>query len=64
MLKVRVRAQPVEGEANAALTAFLAKTLKVAKRDVTLARGGQSRLKMIEVEGLSDVEVRERLSVS
>ena len=62
VLKVRVRAQPVEGEANAALTAFLAKALKVAKRDVTLARGGQSRLKMIEVEGLSEAEVRERLS--
>ena len=64
VLKVRVRAQPVEGEANAALTAFLAKALKVARRDVTLARGGQSRLKMLAVEGLSDVEVRERLSVS
>ena len=62
VLKVRVRAQPVEGEANAALTAFLAKALNVPKRDVTLARGGQSRLKMIEVEGLSDVEVRDRLS--
>ena len=62
VLKVRVRAQPVEGEANAALTAFLAKALKVAKRDVTLARGGQSRLKMIEVEGLDDAEVRDRLS--
>ena len=60
--KVRVRAQPVEGEANAALTVFLAKTLGVPKRAVTLARGGQSRLKMIEVEGLSDVEVRDRLS--
>ncbi|QTC87977.1 DUF167 domain-containing protein [Brevundimonas pondensis] len=62
VLKVRVRAQPVEGEANAALTVFLAKTLGVPKRAVTLARGGQSRLKMIEVEGLSDVEVRDRLS--
>ena len=52
----------VEGEANAALTAFLAKALGVAKRDVTLARGGQSRLKMIEVAGLSEAEVRDRLS--
>ncbi len=61
VLKVRVRAQPVEGEANAALTAFLAKALGVPKRDVTLARGGQSRLKMIEVDGLTDAEVRARL---
>jgi uncharacterized protein YggU (UPF0235/DUF167 family) len=28
---------------------------------VTLARGGQSRLKMIEVDGLTDAEVRARL---
>ena len=62
VLKVRVRAQPVEGEANAALIDFLAKTLGVPKRDVALARGGQSRLKMIEVEGLDDAEARARLS--
>lgn len=62
VLKVRVRAQPVEGEANAALTACLARALGVPKRAVTLARGGQSRLKMVAVEGLSEAEVRERLS--
>ena len=61
VLKVRVRAQPVEGEANAALVALLAKVLGVPRRDVNLARGGQSRLKMIEVSGLTDEEVRERL---
>ena len=61
VLKVRVRAQPVEGEANAALVALLAKGLGVPRRDVNLARGGQSRLKMIEVSGLTDEEVRERL---
>ncbi len=61
VLKVRVRAQPVEGEANAALVALLAKTLGVPRRNVNLARGGQSRLKMVEVNNLSDEEVRERL---
>ena len=61
ILKVRVRAQPVEGEANAALCAYLAKALGVAKRDVSLARGGQSRLKMIEIAGLSEDDVRDRL---
>ena len=62
VLKVRVRAQPVEGEANAALTAFLAKALNVPKRDVSLARGGQSRLKRLSIVGLDDAEVRRRLS--
>ncbi len=62
VLKVRVRAQPVEGEANAALVAFLAKALGVPRRAVSLARGGQSRLKMIEIADLDDDEVRQRLS--
>ena len=62
VLKVRVRARPVDGEANVALIKLLAKALGVPKRAVTLARGGQSRLKMIEVEGLDEAEVRDRLS--
>lgn len=62
VLKVRVRAQPVEGEANDALVRLLAKTLGVPRRNVNLARGSQSRLKMVEVTDLSDEEVRERLS--
>ncbi|WP_242912313.1 DUF167 family protein [Brevundimonas pishanensis] len=61
VLKVRVRAQPVEGEANEALVRLLAKMLGVPRRNVNLARGGQSRLKMIEVKDLNDEEVRERL---
>ncbi|MFC7377656.1 DUF167 family protein [Brevundimonas sp. GCM10030266] len=62
VLKVRVRARPVEGEANAALLKLLAKTLKLPKSAVSLERGGQSRLKRIAVDGLSLDEVRERLS--
>ncbi len=62
VLKVRVRARPVEGEANAALILLLAKSLGVSRSAVSLARGGQSRLKMIEVEGLDDAGVRARLT--
>lgn len=62
VLKVRVRARPIEGEANAALLKLLAKTLKVPKSAVSLERGGQSRVKRIAVDGLSLDEVRERLS--
>lgn len=62
VLKVRVRAMPVDGAANTALVALLAKVLGVPRRDVNLARGSQSRLKMVEVTGISDEDVRERLS--
>lgn len=62
VLKVRVRARPVEGEANEALLRLLAKALGLPKSAVFLQRGGQSRTKMIEVEGLSNDEMRARLT--
>lgn len=62
VLKVRVRARPVEGEANEALIRLLAKTLGAPRSAVSLARGGQSRLKMIEVAGLDDAELRARIT--
>lgn len=66
ILKVRVRARPVDGEANEALIRFLAKSLALPKSAVALTRGGQSRLKMIALEGLDDAallaRIEERLS--
>ena len=62
VLKVRVRARPVEGEANVALLKLLAKTLGVPKSAVSLDRGGQSRSKMISVAGLTDDDLRGRLT--
>jgi uncharacterized protein (TIGR00251 family) len=50
-LKVRVAAPPVEGAANAALIAFLAKTLGVSRSSVTLASGAGARLKLIDIAG-------------
>ena len=64
VLKVRVRARPVEGEANEALIRLLAKALGAPRSAVSLARGGQSRLKMIEVTGLDDAEVRARITAA
>ena len=62
VLKVRVRARPIEGEANEALIRLLAKALGVPKSKVAIQRGGQSRTKMVEVCGLSDDELRGSLT--
>ncbi|MES2833650.1 MAG: DUF167 domain-containing protein [Pseudomonadota bacterium] len=64
VLKVRVRARPVEGEANEALVRLLARALGAPRSSVSLSRGGQSRLKMIEVAGLDDAEVRARITAA
>ncbi|MBX3478177.1 MAG: DUF167 domain-containing protein [Brevundimonas sp.] len=61
VLKVRVRARPVDGAANAALVRLLALALGVARSSVTLERGGQSRLKRLSIAGLDDVETKRRL---
>ncbi|MCC4294123.1 DUF167 domain-containing protein [Brevundimonas aurantiaca] len=64
VLKVRVRARPVDGEANAALVKFLAKALGVSRSSVVLERGGQSRLKMIMVEGLDEAGLKARIDAA
>jgi uncharacterized protein len=62
VLKVRVRARPVDGEANAALLKLLAKALGAPKSALSLDRGGQSRTKMISVESLTEDDLRARLT--
>jgi len=48
-LRVRLAAPPIEGRANEALIAWLAKSLGVPKRDVELLRGESSRRKQLVV---------------
>lgn len=56
---VRLTAPPVEGAANAALTAFLARALGLRKSDVAIASGESSRLKTVDFA--ADAETVERL---
>lgn len=51
VLKLRVRALPTDGEANAAVIAMLAKLLKLPKSSVALERGGASRVKTLRLAG-------------
>ena len=60
-LKIRVTAPPVEGRANEALIAFLARRLGVRKSQVEIVAGTTSRRKMIRVSGLSLQGVKEHL---
>lgn len=50
-LKVRVRAAPSEGEANAALIRLLAKAVGVPPRDVALSAGVTARIKRLTIAG-------------
>ncbi|MDB5411917.1 MAG: hypothetical protein JWR10_252 [Rubritepida sp.] len=50
-LQLRLAAPPVEGAANAALVAYVAKALRLRKSDVTLIAGDRARLKLLHLDG-------------
>ncbi|OGO57914.1 MAG: hypothetical protein A2Z32_14240 [Chloroflexi bacterium RBG_16_69_14] len=52
VLKVRVMAPAVEGAANIALIRLLAEELGVARRDVRIVAGANSRQKLVVVDGV------------
>jgi uncharacterized protein (TIGR00251 family) len=62
-LKIRLTAPPVEGEANEACCAFLAKVLEVPRSQVKIAAGQSSRNKMVSVEGVSREQVLKALGL-
>ena len=51
VLKLRVRAAPSDGEANAALVALLARELDLPRSTLTLAAGATARLKTVALTG-------------
>ena len=62
-LKVRLKAPPVDGEANKALIAYIAKLLGVKKLDIEIKDGLTSRRKTILIEGLSKEGVLKVLDI-
>ena len=58
-LKVRLAAAPVDGAANEALAAYLAKRLGVAKSAVIIAKGAAAKRKTVLVKGVSTRRVME-----
>lgn len=57
-LKIRLTAPPVDGAANESLVKFLAKTLDIPARSVTIVSGASSRTKIVELVGVSEDRVQ------
>ena len=51
-LKVAVTAPPVDGDANAAVVALLARTLGVPRAQVTIVQGPSGRRKRVRIVGV------------
>ena len=60
-IKVKIQAAAMDGKANDAVLAFLAKKFGIPRRDVALVAGEKSRDKTVTIEGLDPVEARRRL---
>lgn len=62
-LKMRITAPPVDGKANKAVIALLAKLLKIPKSAIQIRSGLQSRSKKILLTGLDEDYVRRLLMI-
>jgi uncharacterized protein (TIGR00251 family) len=60
-LKIAIASPPVDGKANSALIAFLAKTLGVSKSSVSILSGETSRQKRLIVHQINDQVCMEKI---
>lgn len=61
---IRVTAPPVDGRANAALCAFVAKRAGVPKSAVAVVVGAGARDKVVEVAGVDEATLRAALGAT
>lgn len=56
-LKIRLKADPVDGKANKALIDFFSKLLKVRKQDISIVHGEKSRFKTLSVISSTELDL-------
>lgn len=61
-LKIQVAAAPERGKANKAVVALLCKSLDLQRSCVRIVQGDTSPMKVVEIDGLSLAEIRDRLA--
>ena len=61
LLKLRLTSPPVDGKANKAVLATLARLLELPKSCLTLRSGLQSRTKTVRIENADEAQLRARL---
>jgi uncharacterized protein len=64
VLKVRLKAPPVDGKANEALVKFLAQEFRVPASNIEITRGHASRTKVLSIRGISAKQVEETILAS
>ena len=60
-LKIRLTTPPIEGRANKAVIAFIAKQLHLPKSSLTIKSGHQNRNKQVLIQGCEEKKARQLL---
>ncbi|MBW1804564.1 MAG: DUF167 domain-containing protein, partial [Deltaproteobacteria bacterium] len=55
--KIKLTSPPVDGKANQSLVALFAKYLGIPKKNITIAAGGHSRQKHLQIRGISREDI-------
>jgi len=63
VVKIEVKAKPVDGQANKALINFLSEGVGVAKNSIRIKSGHTSRMKLLEIdEDITILELKRKLA--
>lgn len=60
-LVIKIKGVPEKGKVNENLIEFLAKTLKISKSQIRIMAGETSRLKKLDIQGISPEQIKELL---
>jgi hypothetical protein len=60
-LKIKLQKTPVEGAANEELIDLLQEVFKIPKKNIKILRGEKSRMKWVEIQGLSPTQILARV---
>ena len=63
-VRLRLTAPPVDGAANAACIAFLAKALHVSRAQIHVQAGEKSRDKLLHIAGMTPAQVAAALGIA
>jgi uncharacterized protein len=61
-VKIRVQAPPEKGKANVAVISLLADFLEIPAKHLSICAGHASQNKIVEVQGVSDAELTNKLA--
>jgi len=63
ILKIRIKAKPIDGKANSYLIKYLSKELDIPQSYFAIIKGKTSRIKVLEVSNVGKKEFLEKLPV-